>query len=361
MFGVHLMTILPIQTSFSIAEYVGYRVIENHIDGNKLKHNAEGATVWEKGRAFFDALFGASDGATHAPASENGFSEKHVSWEILWKKSVRTGNLCRITLIATATAFSNFELLIKEWATVPSAADVATSSASPPTPSVALEPAAEGNPANDKAERSAGAAVAGSLGQIEEEQSRTPPRNSFQRNLSTKVVSESSLLLPEHIDFLVSAMPDRFNQHKWDLVYSTGRDGISLQTLYRRVAKTSPTILVVQDMRKHVFGVFAPDPWRVHHKFYGTGETFVFKLEPKAQSKVYHWNQKEHSKDDRNNFFMFSTDDCIGVGGGGHFALWLDEDLLYGNSTKSKTFNNTCLSSSEVFQVLNIEVWRLWL
>mmetsp|Transcript_10734 Transcript_10734/g.20246 ORF Transcript_10734/g.20246 Transcript_10734/m.20246 type:complete len:164 (-) Transcript_10734:51-542(-) len=152
-------------------------------------------------------------------------------------------------------------------------------------------------------------------------------------------------------------MPDRYNQHRWDLLYSTARDGISLQTLYRRVAKTSPTILFVKDMQSHVFGVFAPDPWKVHHKFYGTGETFVFRLEPDIQ--FYQWNQRDHSEEKRNNFFMFSTDDCIAVGGGGHFALWLDEDLLYGNSSKCKTFNNSCLASSEVFQVLNIEVWSL--
>jgi len=61
----------------------------------------------------------------------------------------------------------------------------------------------------------------------------------------------------------------------------------------------------------------------------------------------------------RNDYFMYSTEECIAVGGGGHFALWLDEDLLYGNSAASETFDNECLSPSKVFQILSIEVWGL--
>lgn len=328
-FGVHLLTILPTKTSFSVAEYVGYRELPQ--DGGRPSHDG---SLLEKGKAFFDSLFGAGEQANSTRA-HNGLSEQKIFWEILWKKSVGTGNLCRVTVFASFESFAHFRHLVKEWSTVPTAGGPAAS------PAVSLEPAAHG-------------------GQEEAPLSRVPRvRNSFQRNLSSKIVSESSLLLPEHIVFLIERMPDRFAQHKWDLLYSTCRDGISLQTLYRRVASTCPTILVVKDMQNHVFGVFAPDPWKVNHKFYGTGETFVFKLEPSAEANSYHWNQKEHSEAKRNNFFMFSTDDCIGVGGGGHFALWLDEDLLYGNSTKSNTFANECLSSSEVFQVLQIEVWGL--
>ncbi|UPR00937.1 TLD domain-containing protein [Chloropicon primus] len=332
-FGVHLLTILPIQMSFSVAEYVGYRVMEENEVGVPQE-----TSVWEKGRAFFDNLFGIPEHPSSSSA--NGHApHKNIAWEMLWKKSVGTGSLCRVTLSSSFESFTSFRNLVKEWALAPSVAEATTSTSS-------LEPAASPEEASPSP----------STPRVD---SKDRVRNSFQRKLSTKVVSESCLLLPQHIDFLIESVPDRYKQHKWDLLYSTARDGISLQTLYRRVAKTSPTILVVKDMQSHVFGVFAPDPWKVHHKFYGTGETFVFKLEPEAEAAAYHWDQKEHSKEERNNFFMFSTDDCIAVGGGGHFALWLDEDLLYGNSCKSKTFNNDCLSSSEVFQVLNIEVWRL--
>ena len=111
-------------------------------------------------------------------------------------------------------------------------------------------------------------------------------------------------------------------------------------------------------MKGHTFGVFATDPWEVHDKFYGTGETFVFQLEP--ESHIYHWNQKENTRAKRNDYFMYTTADCIAVGGGGHFALWLDEDLLYGESSKSTTFGNDSLSGeSQVFQILTMEIWHM--
>ena len=165
--------------------------------------------------------------------------------------------------------------------------------------------------------------------------------------------------LPFFHKILIDAMPDLYKQHKWNLLYSTARDGISLQTLYRHVAKTSPTVLLVKDLQEDVFGVFGTDPWERQDNFYGTGETFVFQLEPEIH--VYHWNQKENSEQKRNDYFMYSTGSCIAVGGGGHFALWLDEDLLYGNSAKSETFGNECLAGEgkEVFKIKSIEVWGL--
>jgi len=83
----------------------------------------------------------------------------------------------------------------------------------------------------------------------------------------------------------------------------------------------------------------------------------VFQLEP--ETKVFQWNQESYSTSNRNNFFMFSTADCLAVGGGGHFALWLDEDLKYGNSSRCSTFNNEPLSGSENFEIFHVEVWHL--
>jgi hypothetical protein len=39
-------------------------------------------------------------------------------------------------------------------------------------------------------------------------------------------------------------------------------------------------VLVIKDTGGHVFGAFTAEAWRVAPRFYGTGETFVFQLEP---------------------------------------------------------------------------------
>ena len=70
------------------------------------------------------------------------------------------------------------------------------------------------------------------------------------------------------------------------------------------------------------------------------------------------WGWKR-SKDQRNDFFMFSTAQSLGVGGGGHFALFLDGDLLHGTSGSSDTFGNPCLASNDEFTIGKVELWGL--
>jgi hypothetical protein len=46
----------------------------------------------------------------------------------------------------------------------------------------------------------------------------------------------------------------------------------------------------------------------------------------------------------------------LAFGGGGNFALCLDEDLLKATSGPSETFGNECLASSTEFELKNVEV-----
>jgi len=47
----------------------------------------------------------------------------------------------------------------------------------------------------------------------------------------------------------------------------------------------------------------------------------------------------------------------VAVGGGSGFALWLDEELLHGNSGESETFDNRCLASGNEFEIMYVELW----
>jgi hypothetical protein len=79
---------------------------------------------------------------------------------------------------------------------------------------------------------------------------------------------------------LAAALPARYQARDWLLLYSTSRHGISLQTLYRRCAGTSPSVLLVRDAGGYVFGAFCTEAWRPSARFFGTGEMFVFQLAP---------------------------------------------------------------------------------
>jgi|TARA_B110000977_G_scaffold193289_1_gene268058 hypothetical protein len=193
----------------------------------------------------------------------------------------------------------------------------------------------------------------------------------------------SSIFTPAHAMRLHQGLPARLRHKEWKMAYSSRRDGISLKSLYRAAAreardektKSSESLLLVLSTRGHKFGAFVTEPWCVHDRYYGTGESFVFTIDTKNEKNETNEhdgtrNQSEtkettetgavtkHAWSQANDYFMFGRRDCVAVGGGNGFALWLDEELLRGNSTTSDTFDNPCLSGDEKdFEIVYVELW----
>ena len=195
-------------------------------------------------------------------------------------------------------------------------------------------------------------------------------------------LSEPSAIFSEDVARrLTSALPARLRLRDWKMAYSSKRDGISLRSLYRAAAReasakngsSAESLLFVRDSRGNAFGAFATEPWRVHQRYYGTGESFVFTVEDESSSRTSATSEKELLDDaneknpsgvfafrwsQRNDYFMFGRADCAAVGGGNGFALWLDEELLRGNSASSETFDNPCLSGGvKDFEIVYVELW----
>ncbi|KAG2406789.1 uncharacterized protein HKW66_Vig0060460 [Vigna angularis] len=121
-------------------------------------------------------------------------------------------------------------------------------------------------------------------------------------------ISEPSVLLSDSMrNVLYVSLPPLIHGRKWLLLYSTWRHGISLSTLYRRSMIWPGLSLLVQ--------------LRV------------------------------------NRYFTLCNTDYLAIGGGGHFALYLDGDLLNGSSSVSETYGNPCLANSEDFEVKEVELW----
>lgn len=59
----------------------------------------------------------------------------------------------------------------------------------------------------------------------------------------------------------------------------------------------------------------------------------------------------------RDSFFQYSDGECVGLGGGSAFALYLDRDLMHGISEACSTFGSRTLASSANFAVGDMEVW----
>ncbi|GFP97213.1 oxidation resistance protein 1, partial [Phtheirospermum japonicum] len=172
-------------------------------------------------------------------------------------------------------------------------------------------------------------------------------------SLEKPETSEPSLLLCEKtLSVIYPALPVIVQGRKWMLLYSTWRHGISLSTLYRRsMIWPGLSMLVVGDRKGAVFGGLVEAPLRPTSKrrYQGSNNSFVFT------------NVSGHPLIFRptgmNRYFTLCSTEYLAMGGGGHFAIYLDGDLLSGSSSSSETYDNPCLACSEDFEVKEVELW----
>ncbi|KAG5529457.1 hypothetical protein RHGRI_029998 [Rhododendron griersonianum] len=145
-------------------------------------------------------------------------------------------------------------------------------------------------------------------------------------------ISEPSLLLTEKTrSTLYHALPVLVQGRNWVLLYR-----------FR---------LVVGDRKGAVFGGLVEAPLRATNKrkYQGTNDSFVFTNTP-GHPVIFR-------PTGRNRYFTLCSTEFLALGGGSHFALYLDGDLLNGSSSASDTYGNSCLACSEDFEVKEIELW----
>ncbi|KAK2713259.1 nuclear receptor coactivator 7-like [Artemia franciscana] len=164
------------------------------------------------------------------------------------------------------------------------------------------------------------------------------------------LVGDSDILDFEMCKALARKLPPRTEGCCWVRSFTTSEDGFSLSNLYRKLADiTSPTLLVVEDTKAHIFGALVSCGIRISESFYGSGESFLFKFTPKL--KVFSWSGE-------NQYFVKGNIESIAIGAGdGRFGLWLDGDLYKGRSQACSTFGNEPLSEDEDFVVKQVECW----
>lgn len=165
------------------------------------------------------------------------------------------------------------------------------------------------------------------------------------------LIDPSNIINDSHIQQLSSHLPLRQRYCNWKLLFSTAQHGTSLITFFSKVKGESPTLIIIKDSDGYVFGGFASEGWEPRRGYFGTGECFLFSLEPSVA--VYTWTKAD-------SYFMFARRDCIAMGGqgtSGRNGFWLDSEFNYGTSEVCKTFLNRRLSAAEEFKCAVVEVW----
>ena len=167
------------------------------------------------------------------------------------------------------------------------------------------------------------------------------------------LVGTASLLSRPLLRELNYLLPSRTVGHDLWLVYSSFVHGISLRTMYRNMeACSGPVVFVLRDDRQQLFGGVVSCPLRVSDHYYGTGESFMFRVDASpCKVSPYRWTGL-------NTFFVKGDHDSISFGGGnGKPALWIDGDFYNGSSFPCLTFDNLQLSGTEDFLCTGFEAW----
>ncbi|RDX69371.1 Oxidation resistance protein 1, partial [Mucuna pruriens] len=200
-------------------------------------------------------------------------------------------------------------------------------------------------------------------------------------------ISEPSMLISYSLrNAVYASLPVLFHGRKWLLMYSTWKHGISLSTLYRRsMLWPGLSLLVVGDRKGAVFGGLVEAPLRPSskRKYQVTSYLYYLMLSGVGCFILQHVNfffiflAINFAQGTNNSFVFTNTSGCpviyrptgvnryfthcstdfLAIGGGSHFALYLQGDLLNGSSSVSETYGNPCLAHSEEFEVKEVELW----
>jgi len=171
---------------------------------------------------------------------------------------------------------------------------------------------------------------------------------------------------------LWSWLPVRITMYQPELLYTTEEHGCSMTTFFARVEKHEPTIMIVKTTCGDVFGAYCSCRWGERNAknsnggrqgYFGTGETFVFTLHPHEVKYPWVGIQATTSSDGPScvrhaaELFMASDSHMITIGGGKGQAIWIDENIRFGKTERSLTFNNPPLSDSMDFEIRVLEVY----
>ncbi|KAL8139615.1 hypothetical protein V2J09_005636 [Rumex salicifolius] len=176
------------------------------------------------------------------------------------------------------------------------------------------------------------------------------PQNKLK--LMPNLTEESTFISPDLYEFLESSLPNIVRGCQWVLLYSTLKHGISLRTLIRKSADLNgPCLLITGDVKGAIFGGLLDGPLRpsAKRKYQGSIQTFVFTT-IYGQPRIFRPTGV-------NRYYYMCLNDLLAFGGGGNFALSMEEDLLNGSSGPCETFGNECLAKDSDFELKNVELW----
>ncbi|KAL4560688.1 hypothetical protein LXL04_032841 [Taraxacum kok-saghyz] len=171
-------------------------------------------------------------------------------------------------------------------------------------------------------------------------------------------IDSNILLLKEEYAWHIGGALSHQELGEWKLLYHSALNGLSFNTFLGNISHAEgPTVLIIKDKEGYIYGGYASQPWERHADFYGDMKSFLFQLYP--QASIYRPTGANNSIQwCASNFTSESIPNGIGFGGRiSHFNLFISANFDSGHSFTGATFNNPCLSKSNMIYPEVIECW----
>ncbi|CAB9517400.1 Oxidation resistance protein 1 [Seminavis robusta] len=210
------------------------------------------------------------------------------------------------------------------------------------------------------------------------------------------------VLSPPLMESLQSFFPTSKTHDNFWLKYSMVRDGASLHTLMQHARGAKYSVLALETTDGEVFGAFTGEPWRKTWNYFGTGESFLWRMRNSRKTKCHSIIDQAQMESEidvypytgANQCIQLCTHNKIAVGGGSPehpldeekrddnndddnsadkpeeiqdfefgYGLAMQSDLLHGTSSPCVTFGSPSLSmihrDGSLFEITNMELWTL--
>eukprot|EP00477_Mikrocytos_mackini_P000155 GAHX01000165.1.p1 GENE.GAHX01000165.1~~GAHX01000165.1.p1 ORF type:complete len:185 (-),score=31.31 GAHX01000165.1:47-601(-) len=166
---------------------------------------------------------------------------------------------------------------------------------------------------------------------------------------------EGSILKKDELYNLITKTADLFQSVPWKLRYKKSIHGASLETIFDRATSENGNITVIKTKTGEIIGVFSPVNWKRSKlwKFYGTGETFLFKIDNDSSIAFFEWNLTAKNK----SCVLAYNYEGLFVGGLDNPALKINSCVNEGSSYDNEIFGNGKLAKNENFEIEDLEIW----
>lgn len=125
------------------------------------------------------------------------------------------------------------------------------------------------------------------------------------------IAAQPHVLSPPLMESLLSFVPDTLSCENFWLKYSLVRDGANIDTFRNYTRAAAHTILAIQTSDGEIFGSFTSSPWQTASKYFGSGESFVWRMRHNRMDTCYSLYEQAQLETEIDIYPFSSLNSCV--------------------------------------------------